>query len=534
MPPRIPLASYRHAAPSGPWPWADLVEDVAFNPGLPNEKTSFSGNGSHSELWRAYPGLSFPNWNRSRVERSGISKLIHKTPDKTNPGCMIYHIDVGDDGHFSKPGQNLVTDENQDEFWDMIKARRGEGNRVRALFVENLSGSVLQMLGTMYKIEPFFFSSSLNWIPSRYQEDLDITITLTFLRTMPNPMTAQTTPVTGGEFFAQMVSRVGTATIDTQAPLILRSNDRILLVDLLAFHMVRRRNGSTIISYHPTPEWKSTSARYLHNRVRFAGESVYWQSLFRRSSDPTFVLLCLLWYALYAWDESLENLYSHICWLESRVLVTNDIHLTRELHIIRASLLHYASLLESFRKSVLFLRTTPNPAMESHPDVDDSTKLMERECDTLISEIERLEMLRRMQDMRVENVMNLAFSSVNFEDSGDMQRLTEAALRDSAAMKQISYLTMIFLPASFVATAFGMNIDLLQSGSTGTLGHYLAVTVPLTAVTVWIILALHGRGHHGDPETTFLNRLKWPIRSLKRTILWQRNGRTMNAGLGVV
>jgi len=101
-----------------------------------------------------------------------------------------------------------------------------------------------------FNIEPFFFSSSLNWIPSRYQEDVrqsqgdrecpplpinglyiikiilpDITITLTFLRTMENPMTAPSTPTTGGDFFAQMISRAGTATIDPQAPLVLRSSE---------------------------------------------------------------------------------------------------------------------------------------------------------------------------------------------------------------------------------------------------------------------------------------------------------------------
>jgi hypothetical protein len=32
-----------------------------------------------------------------------------------------------------------------------------------------------------------------------------------------------------------------------------------------------------------------------------------------------------------------------------------------------------------------------------------------------------------------------------------MKNLTEAAVRDSTAMKQLSYLTMVFLPASFVA-----------------------------------------------------------------------------------
>jgi len=171
--------------------------------------------------------------------------------------------------------------------------------------------------------------------------------------------------------------------------------------------MVRRRDGSTIISYHPDPEWRSTAARFLQSRVRFAGESVYWQSIFRKSSDPTLVLLCMLWYALYAWDEALENLYSHVSWLESRVLVTNDIDLTRELHIIRASLLHYTALLESFRKTVVFVRGTPNPAMAESEDKEESAKFMEKETETLLSEIERLEMFRKMQEMRLENIMNL-------------------------------------------------------------------------------------------------------------------------------
>lgn len=81
--------------------------------------------------------------------------------------------------------------------------------------------------------------------------------------------------------------------------------------------MVRRKGGSTIISYHPPREWKSTSALYLRTRTGHAGASVYWRSLFARSEDPTLVLLCMLWYALYAWDEALENLYMHICWLVS-------------------------------------------------------------------------------------------------------------------------------------------------------------------------------------------------------------------------
>ena len=64
-----------------------------------------------------------------------------------------------------------------------------------------------------------------------------------------------------------------------------------------------------------------------------------------------------------------------------------------------------------------------------------------------------------------------SFSTVNIEDSRAMQALTKATIRDSAAMKQvsmsvhglcfvvltsshkISYLTMVFLPASFLSVS---------------------------------------------------------------------------------
>jgi hypothetical protein len=85
--------------------------------------------------------------------------------------------------------------------------------------------------------------------------------------------------------------------------------------------------------------------------------------------------------------------------------------ITRELHVIRAHLLQYTSLLDDFKRSVVFIRDTPNPAMNA----DDVTQemrtqcrqLLEEECNHLISEIERLEMSRKMQDLRLTNVMEL-------------------------------------------------------------------------------------------------------------------------------
>jgi hypothetical protein len=130
-------------------------------------------------------------------------------------------------------------------------------------------------------------------------------------------------------------------TIDTRAPLTLSSGKRmnlivcvflikavplrhagerrVLLLDLLSIHMVRGAE-STIISYHPTKEWHTISAKDLHTRMRLVGKSVYWQNIFRKTVDPTFVLLAILWHALYAWDEALETLYAHFCWLVSATL----------------------------------------------------------------------------------------------------------------------------------------------------------------------------------------------------------------------
>ena len=113
-------------------------------------------------------------------------------------------------------------------------------------------------------------------------------------------------------------------------------DNKLLCLDLLAIHMVRNANHSTIISFHHDVEG-SISAEDLFTRLKLVGRSVYWlvlsnslkwgyllnekdnfrQNIVRNSMDPTFVFLALLWSALYAWDEALEYLYSHFCWLVS-------------------------------------------------------------------------------------------------------------------------------------------------------------------------------------------------------------------------
>lgn len=82
--------------------------------------------------------------------------------------------------------------------------------------------------------------------------------------------------------------------IDTQAPLSLSSSKiialsmvsaalelmtfqptggQLLVLDLLSVHLIRSTEGSTIISYHPSLPLPTTTAKDLHQRIRFAGMS---------------------------------------------------------------------------------------------------------------------------------------------------------------------------------------------------------------------------------------------------------------------
>ncbi|KAJ7512354.1 hypothetical protein B0H11DRAFT_1699283 [Mycena galericulata] len=533
--PRIPQPSHRHGAPSGPWPFLDLDSDEherQIDPVLLAPPQSPSAMQLQEADWSKYPQSLYPNWTPAQQEKSGIAQIIQHGRESST----IHHVNVLKTGVFTSDEDDVVTDETQDEYWKKLQDDLPDEIRLRALFVDKLSGPVLQMLGTRYNVEPFFFSSSLKWIPARYQEAVGegdhITLTLTFIRCMQKPTTVPPSPRSSHDSSIRTL-RSADQKIDTQAPLSLSSSDHILLPDIIAIHMVRSPRRSTIISYHPPHVHRTTAAGVLRTRLLAAGQSVYWNKIFTSTigTDPTFVLLALLWYPLYAFDESLQALYDHICSLESHVMSTTDMTpLTQQLHVVRAHLLHYASLLEDFRKTVVFVAQTPNPVL-GHPSDGLSpetiafvTELMRKESANLLNEILRLEQSRSMQDNRLKNVMNLAFSSVNLEDSRRMRELTEATVRDnSATMKQIAYLTMFFLPASFAASVFGMNVKEISPDTHATIPDYLALTLPLTALTVWIIMTFQYRkGNSDNPvhddDHTYnprWSRFSWPLVALR-------------------
>lgn len=64
-------------------------------------------------------------------------------------------------------------------------------------------------------------------------------------------------------------------------------------------------------------------------------------------------------------------------------------------------------------------------------------------------------------------------------------------------------------------TVFGMNIKEIVPGTGGTLAHYVAVAVPLTIITIWVIVAFQSKYLYTKPPR-FWVRLGWPKILLER------------------
>lgn len=58
-----------------------------------------------------------------------------------------------------------------------------------------------------------------------------------------------------------------------------------------------------------------------------------------------------------------------------------------------------------------------------------------------------------------------------------------------------------------------MNISEINPGTLGNLSIYVAIALPLTLVTAWIIIAFQSRYIFPD-GTPFIRRLSWPVKLL--------------------
>ncbi|KAL8911137.1 MAG: hypothetical protein Q9171_003628 [Xanthocarpia ochracea] len=109
--------------------------------------------------------------------------------------------------------------------------------------------------------------------------------------------------------------------------------------------------------------------------------------------------------------------------------------------------------------------------------------------------LEQVRTLRNRIRIQLSVVANLIVqndSRTNISIADASKRIAFETRRDSDAMKTIAALTMVFLPATFVATLFGMVFFTVESGPgsgfrvNSLWWVYLAVTIPLTMLTVGV------------------------------------------------
>ncbi|KAI1499392.1 hypothetical protein F5X99DRAFT_419982 [Biscogniauxia marginata] len=94
---------------------------------------------------------------------------------------------------------------------------------------------------------------------------------------------------------------------------------------------------------------------------------------------------------------------------------------------------------------------------------------------------------------RLENEIQLAFNTVSQYDSGVSVAIGQVAQVDSAAMRTISSLTLVFLPPTFICAIFSMSFFTFDAGGGGGGGGgwtvsdkfwiYWACAVPTTLIT---------------------------------------------------
>ncbi|KAL9582173.1 MAG: hypothetical protein Q9203_005608 [Teloschistes exilis] len=113
---------------------------------------------------------------------------------------------------------------------------------------------------------------------------------------------------------------------------------------------------------------------------------------------------------------------------------------------------------------------------------------------------------------RKDIAMNLVFNLVTQQDSETNMSIAQATKNDSAAMKTIAALTMVFLPATAVSSFFGMAFFNGQGGSltvTSNWWIFLATTIPMTLMLllIWLrwtdilnVLEIIGRSTHAGWE----------------------------------
>jgi hypothetical protein len=77
-----------------------------------------------------------------------------------------------------------------------------------------------------------------------------------------------------------------------------------------------------------------------------------------------------------------------------------------------------------------------------------------------------------------------------------------------------------------------MNVGEINPGTHGTIAQYIALTIPLTLFTAWIIMAFQSK-YIFPPGTSFVKRLAWPIFLIQAMVLKKTTPQKLDYPIGI-
>ena len=124
--------------------------------------------------------------------------------------------------------------------------------------------------------------------------------------------------------------------------------------------------------------------------------------------------------------------------------------------------------------------TAPRESTSSNTIVS-ASKMAEHPWRPIISDLRTIHARVYALSMRADKIMTMATAVIGIDEN-------KRALTESRSVTRITYLAFVFIPMSFVATLFSMNIDAVRKDMSTVYWAFFATAVPLSGLAFLIAM----------------------------------------------
>jgi Mg2+ and Co2+ transporter CorA len=178
----------------------------------------------------------------------------------------------------------------------------------------------------------------------------------------------------------------------------------------------------------------------------------------------------------------------------------------RRLHDIARHAIHVTEALEMTAQNIEQIARQHETFVNSQTDLqaEPAHQEVSRRLAFFQSYIDSIRQRSISNEKRLQNEIQLAFNIVAQHDAGTTVEISRAARSDSATMKTLAFVTLTFLPPTFICAVFSMSFFHYDTGSgwgvSNRIWIYWVIAIPTTIATalVWNYWSKLFPGHsHG-------------------------------------